>query len=128
VKKILILLLASLAVFGFVGCSKSEDIESGKVESVKVEIISTDHDKEDVFSMIPMITGDGKNITVNYIPVWNEIEHLTVKYRYQDKEYKTKTDDFVIKKIEGERFGEISIDDIGKGNAPFVLYTNGENK
>ncbi|MDG4982869.1 hypothetical protein OGZ51_01725 [Lactococcus lactis] len=46
-KKIIILLMFSTAIFGLLGCSKSEDIESGKVESVKVEVVSTDHDKDD---------------------------------------------------------------------------------
>ena len=113
----------STVIFGLLGCSKSEDIESGKVESVKVEVVSTDHDKDDFFSLIPITTSDGKNVTVNYIPVWNEIEQLTVYYRYQDKDYKTKTDDFVIKKSEGKRYAEISKNDIGKENAPIVLHT-----
>ncbi|WDA68473.1 hypothetical protein [Lactococcus lactis] len=127
-KKVLLLLMLSSAIFGLVGCSKSEDIESGKVESVKVEVTSTDHDKEDFFSLIPITTSDGKNVRINYIPIWNEIEELTVNYRYQDKDYKTKTDDFVIKKSEGGRYAEISKNDIGKGNAPIVLYTNDKNK
>ncbi|MFD2253790.1 hypothetical protein ACFSJM_05470 [Lactococcus formosensis subsp. bovis] len=96
---------------------------TGKVESVEVEVLSTNHDKENFFTLIPIVISDGKTTTINYIPTWNQIEKISLKYKYEGKQYETKTDDFKIKEYSGKRYAKFALSDIGKQNAPFVLYT-----
>lgn len=96
---------------------------TGKVESVEVEVLSTNHDKENFFTLIPIVISDGKTTTINYIPTWNQIEKISLKYKYEGKQYETKTDDFKIKEYSGKRYAKLALSDIGKQNVPFVLYT-----
>lgn len=57
---------------------------TGKVESVEVEVLSTNHDKENFFTLIPMVISDGKTTTINYIPTWNQIEKIRLDNKIDD--------------------------------------------
>lgn len=79
------LIIIILSLFILTGCSKSSKIAEGKIESVKVQVVSTNHDDKEFFTLIPVVTTTGKTTVVHYIPVWDNIDHLTVKYKYQGK-------------------------------------------
>lgn len=117
-----ITLLALLLVL--TACSKSSNIENDKVESVKASVVSTSNDNSSFFTLTPIATSVGKTIIINYIPIWHDIEYLTVEYTYGKKIYKTKTDDFDVVKYKGKPYIKIAKSDIGKKNASLVLYTH----
>ncbi|WP_242328110.1 hypothetical protein [Lactococcus lactis] len=118
------LIIILLSLFILTGCSKSSKIAEGKIESVKVQVLSTNHDDESFFALIPIVTTTGKTTTTTFIPVWNNIDHLTVKYKYQGKNYKTTTDDFTVRKYRGHPYARLRKSDIGNKKAPIVLYTH----
>lgn len=105
------------------GCSKSNDILTGKINAVKVEVLSTDHDKEKFFTLMPIVISTGKSTTINYVPIWNQIEKLEVKYKYEGKIYETRSDDFQVEVCSTKRYAKLEKADIGKKDAPLVLYT-----
>ena len=122
--KKLISVIALLALLLLTACSKSSDIESGKVKSIKASVVSTSNDNSSFFTLIPIISSVGKTTIINYIPIWHNIEYLTVEYTYGKKIYKTKTDDFDVVEYKGKPYIKIAKSDIGKKNASLVLYTH----
>lgn len=56
------------------------------------------------FTLTPIIIPAGKTTIINYIPIWHDIEYLTVEYTYGKKIYKTKTDDFDVVKYKGKPY------------------------
>jgi major membrane immunogen (membrane-anchored lipoprotein) len=60
-KKTLLIVSVVFSVFLLVGCGQAEKIKSGKIASVKATVISTSHDKDGWFTLIPMATVIGKN-------------------------------------------------------------------
>jgi len=123
-KKLIIFITLFFCLVLFSGCSQSENIANRKSDSVKAEVISTNHDNQDYFTLIPIVTITGKTTITNFVPIWNNIDYLSVKYKYQGKTYSTKTDDFTVKKHEGKPYIRIQKTDIGKKSAPIVLYTH----
>lgn len=123
-KKITIFITLFFCLILFSGCSQSEDIANRKLDSVKVEVISTNHDGQDYFTLIPIVVITGKTTIANLVPIWNTIDSLSVQYKYQGKTYSTKTDDFTVKKYKGKPYIRIQKTDIGKKSAPIVLYTH----
>ncbi|MDG4984933.1 hypothetical protein OGZ51_12335 [Lactococcus lactis] len=84
-KKLTIFITLSFCLGLFSGCSQSEDIANRKIDSVKAEVISTNHDDQDYFTLIPIVTTTGKTTITNFVPIWNNIDYLSVKYKYQGK-------------------------------------------
>lgn len=123
-KKLTIFITLSFCLVLFSGCSQSEDIANRKLDSVKAEVISTNQDDQDYFTLIPIVVITGKTTIANLVPRWNTIDSLSVKYKYQGKNYSTKTDDFTVKKYKGMPYIRIQKTDIGKKSAPIVLYTH----
>lgn len=113
--------------FGLVmlgGCA-TDDIKSGKVESVKVEVIKTNLDKEDVFQLMPIIISTGKTTTTTFVPYYSEVDNLVIKYKYKNKTYKMKTDNFEFVEItKGETYARLEEKNIGKQDKPIVVYRN----
>lgn len=123
-KKLTIFITLSFCLGLFSGCSQSEDIANRKIDSVKAEVISTNHDDQDYFTLIPIVVITGKTTIASLVPMWNTIDSLSVKYKYQGKTYSTKTDDFTVKKYKGKPYIRIQKTDIDKKSAPIVLYTH----
>lgn len=123
-KKLTIFITLSFCLGLFSGCSQSEEIANRKIDSVKAEVISTNHDDQDYFTLMPIVTTTGKTTITNFVPIWNNIDYLSVKYKYQGKKYSTKTDDFTVKKYKGKPYIRIQKTDIGNKSAPIVLYTH----
>lgn len=114
-------------LFGLVllaGCA-TDDIKSGKVESVKVEVVKTNLDKEDVFQLMPIMISTGKTTTTTFVPYYSEVDNLVIKYKYKGKTYKMKTDNFEFVEItKGKTYARLEEKNIGKQDKPIVVYRN----
>ena len=98
---------------------------SGKVDSVKVEVIKTNLDKEDVFQLMPIIISNGKTTTTTFVPYYSEVYNLVIKYKYKDKVYKMKTELFEFVEItKGKTYARLEEKNIGKQDVPIVVYRN----
>lgn len=121
---------ALAVVFAFLliltGCSQASRIEKGEVEAVTVEVIETNYDKEEMFTMLPVTTmvSNGKGSmspSITFIPMWQHIDYLEVVYKFKGKEYTTRTSDFKVKKST-KTYAKIAKEDIGKPKSSLVLY------
>lgn len=117
-------LLISLLILS--GCSQSSKIEKGEVESVTVEVIESNYDKEELFTLLPVTImvsdGNGRmSPSITYIPMWQDIDYLEVVYKFKGKEYTTRTKDFKVKKST-KTYAKIAQEDIGKADSSLVIY------
>ena len=123
-KKIFVLVSMFFGLVMLGGCA-TDDIKSGKVESVKVEVIKTNLDKEDVFQLMPIIISTGKTTTTTFVPYYSEVDNLVIKYKYKDKTYKMKTSEFEFVEISsGKTYARLEEKNIGKQDKPIVVYRN----
>lgn len=123
-KKIFVIVAMFFGLVMLGGCA-IDDIKSGKVESVKVEVIKTNLDKEDVFQLLPIIISTGKTTTTTFVPYYSEVDNLVIKYKYKDKVYKTKTEEFEFVEISsGKTYARLEERNIGKQDIPIVVYRN----
>lgn len=124
-KKLVMFVVAVGTVLLLAACGRAEDIDNGKVESVKVKVVNTNQTSEELFTMIPITTfatvGKSSISQIHYIPMWQNIDHMKVEYKYEGKTYKTDTEDFVL--YEGkDNYAKIAKEDIGKKDASIVVY------
>jgi hypothetical protein len=123
-KKIIVLVSVFFGLVILGGCA-TDDIKSGKVESVKVEVVKTNLDKEDVFQLMPIIIDTGKTTTTTFVPYYSEVDNLVIKYKYKDKTYKVKTSEFEFVEISnGKTYARLEEKNIGKQDKPIVVYRN----
>lgn len=123
-KKIFVIVAMFFGLVMLGGCA-TDDIKSGKVESVKVEVIKTNLDKEDVFQLLPIIISTGKTTTTTFVPYYSEVDNLVIKYKYKDKVYKMKTEEFDFVEISsGKTYARLEEKNIGKQDKPIVVYRN----
>lgn len=123
-KKIIVLITVFFGLVMLGGCA-TDDIKSGKVESVKVEVIKTNLDKEDVFQLMPIIISTGKTTTTTFVPYYSEVDNLVIKYKYKDKTYKMKTSEFEFVEISsGKIYARLEEKNVGKQDKPIVVYRN----
>lgn len=123
-KKIFIVVSMLFGLVLLAGCA-TDDIKSGKVESVKVEVVKTNLDKEDVFQLMPIMISTGKTTTTTFVPYYSEIDNLVIKYKYKDKTYKMKTSEFEFVEItKGKTYARLEEKNIGKQDKPIVVYRN----
>lgn len=123
-KKIFIIVSMLFGLVLLAGCA-TDDIKSGKVESVKVEVVKTNLDKEDVFQLMPIMISTGKTTTTTFVPYYSEVDNLVIKYKYKDKTYKMKTDNFEFVEItKGKTYARLEEKNIGKQDKPIVVYRN----
>lgn len=126
-KKLVIFVVAVGTVLLLAACGRAEDIDDGKIESVKVEIVNTNQTSEELFTMIPVTSfitvGKSSTPQIHYIPMWQNIDRMKVEYKYEGKTYKTDTEDFVLYKGK-DNYAKIAKEDIGKKGASIVLYLN----
>lgn len=123
-KKIFVIVAMFFGLVMLGGCA-TDDIKSGKVESVKVEVIKTNLDKEDVFQLMPIIISTGKTTTTTFVPYYSEVDNLVIKYKYKDKVYKMKTGTFEFVEIsKGKTYARLEEKNIGKQDKPIVVYRN----
>lgn len=123
-KKIFVIVAMFFGLVMLGGCA-TDDIKSGKVETVKVEVIKTNLDKEDVFQLMPIIISTGKTTTTTFVPYYSEVDNLVIKYKYKDKVYKMKTDNFEFVEIsKGKTYARLEEKNIGKQDKPIVVYRN----
>lgn len=123
-KKIFIIVSMLFGLVLLAGCA-TDDIKSGKVESVKVEVVKTNLDKEDVFQLMPIMINTGKTTTTTFVPYYSEVDNLVIKYKYKDKTYKMKTDNFEFVEItKGKTYARLEEKNIGKQDKPIVVYRN----
>lgn len=123
-KKIFIIVAMFFRLVMLGGC-RTDDIKSGKVDSVKVEVIKTNLDKEDVFQLMPIIISTGETTTTTFVPYYSEVDNLVVKNKYKDKTYKMKTEKFEFVEIsKGKTYARLEQKNIGKQDKPIVVYRN----
>lgn len=123
-KKIFVIVSMFFGLVMLGGCA-TDDIKSGKVETVKVKVIKTNLDKEDVFQLMPIIISTGKTTTTTFVPYYSEVDNLVIKYKYKDKVYKMKTDNFEFVEIsKGKTYARLEEKNIGKQSKPIVVYRN----
>lgn len=123
-KKILVIVAMFFGLVMLGGCA-TDDIKSGKVDSIKVEVVKTNLDKEDVFQLMPIIVSTGNTTTTTFVPYYSEIDNLVIKYKYKDKVYKMKTEVFEFVEItKGKTYARLEEKNIGKQDKPIVVYRN----
>lgn len=83
-KKIFILVSMFFGLVMLGACS-TDDIKNGKIETVKVEVLKTNLDKEDVFNLMPIAINTGKSTTITLVPYYSTIDNLVIKYKYKEK-------------------------------------------
>ena len=123
VKRIVIISIIIVTMFILVGCSKSSKIHNKEIESVNVEILSSSVDSKEVFRLIPIYIYNGKSGYSQYIPYWENIKNVSLKYKYKNNTYNLNTKDFKLVETEGKRYAKIDKSDIGKKDASVVIYT-----
>lgn len=125
--KLTLLILTFTAILLLSAC-KADEIESGKVKSETVKVVSTNHDSEGFFTLmpIPITSSNGKTTTttIQLIPLYQTIDEIKVRYEYEGKKYKLTTDDFKIDKTHKKPYMKIIKKDIGKSKATVVIYEN----
>lgn len=99
--------------------AKSNQILHNKVESVKVDVISANIKKQEYISNDYGVQPSGKT---GYSLQLHEDETLIVNYKYQGKNYKTSSSDYIIRKKHGKPFAKIMKSEIGKNETSIVLY------
>lgn len=102
---IVCVMLGAFAVYGFfTNGATYKTIEKNGVET---QLVSTDHDTESFFTMIPIITtvSDGKSTTTitSMMPMYSEIDTLKVNYKFEGKTYKLATSNFDVRKTSKNR-------------------------
>ena len=123
-KKIFVIVAMFFGLIMLGGCA-TDDIKSGKVESVKVEVIKTNLDKEDVFQLMPIVISTGKTTTTTLVPYYSEVDNLVIKYKYKDKVYKMKTEVFEFVEItKGKTYARLEEKNIGGQDQAIVVYRN----
>lgn len=111
--------------FGLVmlGACATDDIKNGKIETVKVEVLKTNLDKEDVFNLMPIAITTGKTTTITLVPYYSTIDNLVIKYKYKEKTYKMKTSEFEFVELSsGKTYARLEEKNIGKQDKPIVIY------
>lgn len=103
---IVCVMLGAFAVYGFfTNGATYKTIEKNGVET---QLVSTDHDTESFFTMIPIITTvsngkGGTTTTTSMMPMYSEIDTLKVNYKFEGKTYKLTTSNFDVRKTSKNR-------------------------
>ncbi|MFT8584974.1 hypothetical protein [Liquorilactobacillus hordei] len=107
------------------GCSKN-NIASGKVKTEKYEILHTNVDHDGIFTLIPIVTSNGKTTTTILIPMWNQIDTLKITYIKSGKIRHIQTEDFYIEKTARRPYFKVKKGNL-KNGASIVAWMKDKN-
>nr|WP_114788430.1 hypothetical protein [Lactiplantibacillus plantarum] len=119
IKRITLLCLSLVLLLSACG---TKDIKNGKVPTKSYPIVETNVDNEDVFTLIPITTSTGKTTSTAWIPMYQNISQLKVKYRDEGRIKQLKSNDFEFVKTAGKSYLKIARKDINKNEATCVVY------
>lgn len=116
------LTLLCLSLVLLLSACGTKDIKNGEVPTKSYPIVETNVDNEDVFTLIPITTSTGKTTSITWIPMYQDISQLKVKYRDEGRIKQLKSNDFEFVKTAGKSYLKISRKDIDKNEATCVVY------